>query len=341
MAKVYMKVKRINEDVSITDSTLAQQYLAVKKQMADKRTRRDNLMKQVNQIDSEMNILEKNLIAIEAKSAAASGKPEEPKPDQKAAEQTKTAETKPTEPTTEQGTNESFTPQGNSFNDFIEEVIASIDETYHDGEGLVYEYRPLIKKYFKNGETAENVASMIIEMETNWKDTGVEFDKVRQAWGDDENESYIGGDNMGKYNANMATPTRVAESIYDDITSSIQTELEDLEKELQKLTDIKDYIENYDNQGVKEDPEDVDIDININVDGEEDMEVPQETEELPLIPQEIDGLPALPEPEDDEPFSNVPEDISGYDDKDFSNVSDDIVDVEDRPNPFPQGKRRE
>lgn len=340
MAKVYMKVKRINEDVSITDSTLAQQYLAVKKQMADKQTRRDNLMKQVNQLDSEMNILQKNLIAIEAKSAAASVKSEEKEkvqqPDQKAAE-TKPATTTETQP--QEGTNESFTPNP-AFDEFMEEVIASIDETYHDGEGLVYQYKPLIKKYFKKGETAEDVASMIIEMETNWKDTGVEFNKIRQAWGgDDENESYIGGDNMGKFNANMGTPTRVAESIYDDLTSSIQTELEDLEKELQKLTDIKDYIENYDNQGVKEDPEDVDIDININVDGEEEVpeELPTEVEELPAIPQDTIALPSPDE--EDGMFMGVPETIEDYDeDKDYSNISDEIVDTEDRPDPFTPGE---
>jgi len=325
MAKVYMKVKRINEDVSITDSTLAQQYLAVKKQMADKQTRRDNLMKQVNQLDSEANILQKNLIAIEAKSAASvkSEEKEKVQPDQKV------AETKPTTPETQsqqEGTNESFVPNP-EFESFMEEVIASIDETYHDGEGLVYQYKPLIKKYFKKGETAEDVATMIIEMETNWNDNGIEFNKIRQAWGGDgENESYIGGDNMGKFNANMGTPTRVAESIYDDLTSSIQTELEDLEKELQKLTDIKDYIENYDNQGVKEDPEDADIDININVDGEEEL-----PEELPV---------ALPSPdEEDGMFMGVPETIEDYDeDKDYSNISDEIVDMEDRQDPFTPGE---
>jgi hypothetical protein len=68
--KVYFKKKeQIYEDVTITDSTLAQQYLAVKRQMSDRRTKRDGLMKQINQIDSELNILERNLIAIESKAA--------------------------------------------------------------------------------------------------------------------------------------------------------------------------------------------------------------------------------------------------------------------------------
>src|SRR5690606_29057306 len=127
--------------------------------------------------------------------------------------------------------------------------------------------------------------------------------------------------------------------IYDDLTSSIQTELEDLEKELQKLTDIKDYIENYDNQGVKEDPEDVDIDININVDGEEELpeELPGEVEELPAIPQDTVALPSPDE--EDGIFMGVPETIEDYDeDKDYSNISDEIVDMEDRHDPFTPGE---
>ncbi|HPI82303.1 MAG TPA: hypothetical protein PK122_03660 [Candidatus Paceibacterota bacterium] len=63
----------LNEDVTIPAS-LTQQYLTVKKQMADKQTQRDQLMKQVNQKDNEINILSKNLIAIEAKAAQEQGK---------------------------------------------------------------------------------------------------------------------------------------------------------------------------------------------------------------------------------------------------------------------------
>lgn len=73
MSKVFIRKKKVNEDVNITDSTLAQQYLMVKKQIADKKTKRDQLMRQVNQLDSEMNILEKNLIAIETKAATKQG----------------------------------------------------------------------------------------------------------------------------------------------------------------------------------------------------------------------------------------------------------------------------
>jgi hypothetical protein len=69
MPKVYIK-RKINEDVTITDPTLAQQYLAVKKQITDKMTKKDQLMRSVNQIDSEINILNKNLLAIETKAAS-------------------------------------------------------------------------------------------------------------------------------------------------------------------------------------------------------------------------------------------------------------------------------
>jgi hypothetical protein len=63
----------LNEDVVIPAS-LSNQYLAVKKQIADKQTQKDLLMKQMNQKDNEINILTKNLIAIETKAAQLQGK---------------------------------------------------------------------------------------------------------------------------------------------------------------------------------------------------------------------------------------------------------------------------
>jgi len=97
--KVYFK-KKLYEDVTITDSTLAQQYLAVKKQMADRRTKRDGLMKQINQIDSELNILERNLIAIESKAAEQQAKTQEKQAVQQT-QTTKTQEAKPQETQTQ------------------------------------------------------------------------------------------------------------------------------------------------------------------------------------------------------------------------------------------------
>jgi len=68
-----MEEWELNEDVVIP-AQLSQQYLVVKKQMADKQTQRDQLMKQVNQKENEINILSKNLIAIEQKAAQLQGK---------------------------------------------------------------------------------------------------------------------------------------------------------------------------------------------------------------------------------------------------------------------------
>jgi septal ring factor EnvC (AmiA/AmiB activator) len=103
MNKVYFKKKNINEDIAIQDSTLAQQYVAVKKQISDKQSKIDQLMRQVNQVQQEKNILEKNLIAIETKAALAQGqKPNEEKQENKntqqnqSTEQTQSNETKNT-----------------------------------------------------------------------------------------------------------------------------------------------------------------------------------------------------------------------------------------------------
>jgi len=70
MKKVFMKKQIfLKEDVNISDPTFAQQYLAVKKQISDKQIKKDQLMKSVNQVDNEINILNRNLIAIETKSS--------------------------------------------------------------------------------------------------------------------------------------------------------------------------------------------------------------------------------------------------------------------------------
>lgn len=80
----------LNEDVTIPPD-LSNQYLAVKKQIADKQSQKDQLMKQVNQKDNEINILTKNLIAIETKAAQMQGK-EESQPQGETAEGTQTIE---------------------------------------------------------------------------------------------------------------------------------------------------------------------------------------------------------------------------------------------------------
>ncbi len=71
-----IKAVRINEEV-IIPAELANSYLSVKKQILDKQTKKDQLMKSVNQVDNEINILSKNLIAIETKAAQMSGQDEQ------------------------------------------------------------------------------------------------------------------------------------------------------------------------------------------------------------------------------------------------------------------------
>jgi len=61
------------EDVVIPPE-LSTQYLAVKKQIIDKQNQKDLLMKQANQKDTEIGILQKNLIAIESKASQLQGK---------------------------------------------------------------------------------------------------------------------------------------------------------------------------------------------------------------------------------------------------------------------------
>jgi hypothetical protein len=63
---------KLNEDVTIPPE-LSTQYLTVKKQISDKQSKKDQIMKAVNQIENEMNILNRNLIAIETKAAQMQG----------------------------------------------------------------------------------------------------------------------------------------------------------------------------------------------------------------------------------------------------------------------------
>jgi hypothetical protein len=78
MSKVKAVREYLFEDVNIPPE-LAQQYLSVKKQIVDKQSKKANLMKSVNQIENEMNILNKNIIAIESKAAELTGQEEENK----------------------------------------------------------------------------------------------------------------------------------------------------------------------------------------------------------------------------------------------------------------------
>jgi len=104
----------LNEDIAIP-AALQNQYLNVKKQISDKQTRKDQIMKQVNQLDNEINILNKNIIAIETQAAKVQGE---------AARQ----ETEKANPTTTQQstakTNEQPQIQGQAI---VKEAVEDID----------------------------------------------------------------------------------------------------------------------------------------------------------------------------------------------------------------------
>jgi len=65
-------IRELNEEITIPQE-LANQYLSVKRQMVDKQAKKDQIMKSVNAIDNEINILSKNLLAIETKAAQMQG----------------------------------------------------------------------------------------------------------------------------------------------------------------------------------------------------------------------------------------------------------------------------
>jgi hypothetical protein len=114
--------KLLKEDVVIP-AELSQQYLVVKKQIADKQTQRDLLMKQVNQKENEINILTKNLIAIESKATQLQGKAAEVK----AGKTTSAGNTTPSV----QGATTPQTPQANeSFK--ILDLLAELNEMDKD-----------------------------------------------------------------------------------------------------------------------------------------------------------------------------------------------------------------
>jgi len=96
----------INEDVDIP-AQLSQRYVAVKKQLADKETQKNVLLRQINQRDQEINILQKNLNGIEQQAAQLQGKAAEVKPAIPAAGEAKPAANTTTSTTTTTPTKES------------------------------------------------------------------------------------------------------------------------------------------------------------------------------------------------------------------------------------------
>ena len=207
MPKVYITRKKLNEDVSITDSTLAQQYLAVKKQMADKRTKRDQLMKNVNAIDSELNILEKNLIAIETKSAQKTGETAARKPENTEKSTSSQGDVEESGMAQYESLNELFIPldDDEGLNDYREEVIEAIGEIYHDGETLTWEFSDILENSYYDDQPADHCAKLIVDADRNLPiNHHVEED------------GYIGGDTQSKIATNARMPIRVANESLDE-----------------------------------------------------------------------------------------------------------------------------
>lgn len=165
MKKVFIK-SRINEDVAITDPTLAQQYLAVKKQMADKEAKKGQMMKQVNQIDSELGILQKNLIAIETKSATATAKTTTQKPAENVQQPIQT-----NQPTQGQAL-ESFT----KFNNTNESVYSDMISNIEDEISKLTDIKDFINKYDTDDDQSEELPLEIsTDFEPSKEDSNVGF----------------------------------------------------------------------------------------------------------------------------------------------------------------------
>ena len=253
MPKIYMKMKKLNEDISITDPGLAQQYLAVKKQMTDKQSKKDQLSRSISQIDSELNILQKNLLAVETKAMQKQGETASAQQKQDLEQQSKTAaqsNTKPAEQTagTTNANEGVLTPKEMPmYEDYVEQIISYINEYWRDGESLAYLYDDYIKSQFNNFTDPKDVGNRIIIMESG------------------ANES-------------------LNESIYDDITTS-------LENEINKLTNIKNYVEQYDEDNfnkpeIEEEPIEIEP-IEVNPD-EIEHDEEDETTTYDLVPTKID-----------------------------------------------------
>jgi hypothetical protein len=159
--KIHLIKELLNEDV-IIPSEFSQQYLLVKKQIADKQAQKDLLMKQVNQKDNEINILTKNLIAIESKAAQLQGKEAQVKSGETAKAENKA-------PEAEAGTNESVQ---------ISDLLAELNEMDQD---WLLEWGPEEFEEEGEGETGE-VADVL-----DYKD----IEDEQQTTDEDLNSDYI------------------------------------------------------------------------------------------------------------------------------------------------------
>jgi len=163
MKKIFIKRNvNINEDINITDPTLASQYLAVKKQISDKKLKVDQQTKLVNQTNNEINILEKNLIAIETKANT--------KPTAQNAENNKTTTTSPKNNTTQQQQTTQTTNQQNNTNtnntseslnenigDYVEGMEIIVNGKRKSITNIEKDYRPKLDIVYLDGKPFSSV----------------------------------------------------------------------------------------------------------------------------------------------------------------------------------------
>ena len=151
---------------------LSNQYFAIQKQITDKNGKKGQLMKQVQQLDSEINILQKNLIAIEQKAAEVN----QQQPQQQSQEVNNQ----------QQNTQQNNTNANESFihadvEDFQTDVVDSLIEDYDIPEEkakyLVHDkYNQDVMSDYHNGFSYHNAANDIIKQE------GIEFaSTIREA----------------------------------------------------------------------------------------------------------------------------------------------------------------
>lgn len=275
--KVFIKPKAnnlLNEQIAITDPGLAKQYLTVQKQILDKKTQKDQAMKTVNQIDNEINILEKNLLAIEANAAAAGAIQQKQQQEITAQQQAAAKEAQKAAQVVQKQTpavaeSVSHLLKGKkkiNIEEYREAVYKELirmltDEPHNiDPEGLLYTYAEDIVDDYDNGVHPDTCADGLIAMEM---------------W---------------------ANKDDINESVYEDIVDNI-------EREMAKLKDIRNYIETYDDAG-EEETEVSSVDLvlkatevpDFGFSPNDDLEAPYEEDDFPYE----DGI-------DDEEF-NYPED---------------------------------
>jgi len=179
MADIDKLIEELNEEIIINEdvvipAALSQQYLVVKKQMADKQRQKDALTKQINQKDTEINILMQNLIAIESKAAQMQGKDAAVKSGETAKPQNQEAAAQ-TPQTNESAISDLFDELNEMDQDWLVEMGA--EEFEEEGEG-------------ESGEVAD-VLEPVESEEANDEDLNSDYIFAIKVKDEDEDEDII------------------------------------------------------------------------------------------------------------------------------------------------------